>query len=570
MNKISTILKTISGIFFREKMNRINIFFYRGGAEARRINSEDSSPLRLGVSAVIFLKGFLNSVLFSPAAHRTNPIFIFLVIIIFFQIDTSFSQVPADTLQQAKALRDNGKYRKSMELFDAYHKAHPDDMNATWLYAQTAYWSKHYSLSSVLYEEAISKAPKNKELRLDYAKMLTNTGDLGKADQVLQKYTADYPADPEAWFYMAKVRYWQGDEKKALVLLGNLLKNVPDYQPALKLRKEILGNRAPWLRLMAAYSFDDQPMEMLMPVLDGGWHLSSLGNPDFQLTVPVRFDSTNFIAQGFRAGNKFNFTKADLSIYLNAGIFNYSTLNSLDWTGDLLIEKHFFRKLRISAELRRMPYLSTLSSTKTPVLENHLSALVAWDDMDHWNGQVSYEASTFSTDNNNIQSFCGWVFAPAIKPGRFDFHFGYGYNYSTSKESMFVSEKPLDDLISDWTADMTIEGIYNPYFTPNNQRVHSLLGIFNYRPVDPLKIGLNVNVGVYATTMNPYLFLNTDPSGNIFIDRGFEEEKFTPLDLRANFAWQLSRTIDLTGEFRYSKTLFYSAKIFSFSIRKKI
>ena len=130
-----------------------------------------------------------------------------IVLTVFLLPEPSFSQTTPDTLEQARSLRDNGKIGKSMTLLSAYYKTHPDDLNTTWLYAQTAYWGHRTSLASTLYQKAIELSPENKELQLDYAKMLVNTGDFAKADQLLKRYTSDDISNPEAWFYFAKIDY---------------------------------------------------------------------------------------------------------------------------------------------------------------------------------------------------------------------------------------------------------------------------------------------------------------------------------------------------------------------------
>jgi hypothetical protein len=480
-------------------------------------------------------------------------------------------QDQTDTLTMARSLRERGKTRKSMTLLKPYYQAHPDDLYANWIYAQTAYQAHRFNLSADLYAKALKLYPTNRYLRLDYAKTLVDIGDLEKGSEQLQIYTSEDISNPEPWYYMAKIDYWKGEPVQALKLLDQLLSHVPDYVPAKNLKAQILQDLAPWVGLNATYSSDDQPMNLLTPSLKGGWYRSHLLGLDFQVSVPCSFrDNGDFYAIGFSAGNKFHFSRPNLNLFLNLGLFNHTTLKSLGWTGDFKIEKTLLKKMSLWVELQRKPYLSTLSSLDIPLFENHLSIAGAWNDPERWNGQLSFEGSTFSSDNNYILAFCGWVFVPSFHAGRFDFHFGYGYNYSTSKESRFTNEMPHTDIIARWNTGMEIKGIYNPYFTPNNQQIHSLLGIIHFKAARTVMLTLNLNCGIYGTTQYPYLYLEKDPYDSIFINRAFEKETFFPVNINAGFTWNMLKNLDILADLNYNATIYYNTINFGLTVRKRL
>jgi tetratricopeptide (TPR) repeat protein len=486
-----------------------------------------------------------------------------------FLAETAKTQAP-DTLTMARSLQGQGKLKESMEILAAYHKTHPDDLYSNWIYAQAAYEAHRFRLSASLYEKAVGLAPKDMALLLDYAKFLVNTGEFKEAGEQLKRYTDQDKSNPEPWYYLAKIHYWKGDNKEALRLLGSLLRNVPGYTPARVLMDQILFDRSPWLSLDASYAADDQPLHLFSPVLKGGWYRSNLLGLDFQVTAPVSLgDSGNFSAAGISAGNRFHFSGPDLNIYLNLGMYNHTSLHSTGWTGEVKVEKIFFKKFSVLADLERKPYIWTLSSLKIPLFENHLTLAASLNDPDHWNGRLSFEGSTFSSDDNSIIAFCGWIFAPAVKTGRFDFHFGYGYNYSTAKESRFTNEEPLSAIISGWEPDVQIAGIYNPYFTPNKQQVHSLLATINFMAARTLNFSLNFNGGFYATTQYPYLFLDQDASDSIFVNRSFEKKSYFPVNVKAGMDWHISKTFEMLAQFIYNSTIYYKTEVMTITIRKR-
>ncbi|MDP1622411.1 MAG: hypothetical protein Q8M08_08725 [Bacteroidales bacterium] len=482
---------------------------------------------------------------------------------------TAFAQ-DSDTLFIAKTLRDQTKLKKSMELLEAYHKTHPNDLYTNWIYAQVAYQARRFRLSVDLFNHAVTLSPNDNVLRLDYAKCLVNTGNFMKADAELKRLTSIDISNPEPWYYLAKIEYWKGEHKNALALLENLLLNIPEYVPAQLLRDQIQKDLSLWLSLDFSYASDDQPMKILTTALRGGWYRSNHMGLDFQFNKPlVLRDSGNFSALGFSIGNKFHFSRANVTIYLNLGLFRHTSQNSTGWTGDLKIEKGLLRKLSVWAEIQRKPYISTLTSLQLPLFENHLTFAASLNDPDHWNGRLSYEGSTFSSDKNYITAICGWIFVPAMKTGRFDFHLGYGYNYSTAKESRFASEKTLSDILVNWDLNVPVTGIYNPYFTPKDQQVHSLLTTINFRVSRTLIFSVNVNGGVFATTRYPYLYLDKDASDSVMIMSSFIYKTFFPVTVNAGMNWDISKTLEMLLQFNYNSTIYYSMHTTGITIRKR-
>jgi len=480
-------------------------------------------------------------------------------------------QVPFDTLKQAQSLKDQGQVKEAMKLLTGFYHYHPDDFYTNWIYAQAAFKDRKYKLSKELYLKAITISPADASLQLDFAKSLLFMGNIKMAAEYINRCTEIDPDNPEPWYYLASIDYWQGDNKRALSLLDNILFHVPNYTPARQLKDEILLKISPWLSLGGTYSSDDQPMNMLNPFFKGGWSRSNMLGLDFQLNVPVSFiDSGNFRGVGFNTGNNFHFKKSNLNLYLNIGLFSHTSLQNLGWTTDLKLEKKMLKHMSFRVEYERKPYLMTLSSLKIPLFENALAISLAWDDPGRWNGQVSFLPSTFSTDDNYVIAIGGWILAPNIKAGRFGFQFGYGYAYSTSKENRFVPEKTFDEINPNWNDLVSIAGIYDPYFTPNDQSVHSALALINFVAAKNIKLSLNINGGVYATTMYPYLFVDKKSGNSLFINRDYTRETFHPINISAGFTWQMTKRMDLSALFNYNSTIYYKTQSVGITIRKRL
>ncbi|MEZ4821850.1 MAG: hypothetical protein R2942_05285 [Ignavibacteria bacterium] len=103
------------------------------------------------------------------------------------------------------------------------------------------------------------------------------------------------------------------------------------------------------------------------------------------------------------------------------------------------------------------------------------------------------------------------------------------------------------------------------YFTPKDQLINSGLLSVNYTPSNLIKFGLNLNIGIYSTVKNPYLYLNTDSTGQIYVDKSYSKEKFYPATVNFFTNYQISDKMLLRIQYDYQKTNFYINNYFGIS-----
>lgn len=480
------------------------------------------------------------------------------------------AQTYQDSLQMAVKYRESGKLKECINMLSIIYKAHPTDLNTTWYYAQSSYLAGDFHLSYWLYEAAIKIQPANLLIQLDYSKTLVNTGELDKAEWMLNSIVKKDGENAEAWFYLGKVYYWQGRFTESENLLQNLALNAPGKTDAEILLSQLHGDIAPWLLIQTSLNHDDQPLNILNPVIKGGWYHSSLLSLDFELKVPLALaEDKTFFMQGFKVGNTFYFRKIATKVYLSAGVFNFATKKKLNTTGDFRIEKTLFNKLIIATDIHRNPYYFTRGSLDTVLMENHFAASAEWNDPDQWNGKMSFEHDIFSSDQHTVSAVSGWIFVPVIKWGKFNFHFGYGFNYSNSDINHFSSAKTIEDIVSSGNLTDKIKGVYNPYFTPKEQQIHSLLAVVGAQITRKLSFKISGNVGVFAKTLYPYLYLQKDQDGYYSIVRGFESTTFTPFEIKTRLDLELSKTILFSTDLNYFHTIYYSGEMIQLNLRKR-
>jgi hypothetical protein len=148
--------------------------------------------------------------------------------------------------------------------------------------------------------------------------------------------------------------------------------------------------------------------------------------------------------------------------------------------------------------------------------------------------------------------------------------FGYGYSFSNSRRNDFTATKSVDSIVAHYTSTSTIVGVYDPFFTPDEQHIHSALATLKLNPSGHIEIGANAGIGFYAYTQNPYLFLNKNTSNELYIDKGASREGFVPVDAGAYVEYRFAKKYSLRADYKYRSTYFYSSHTAGLSFKMSI
>lgn len=476
---------------------------------------------------------------------------------VMFSLNSFGGEIP-DSLTMTREFLKEGNYKKAYHTIGQYFHDHPGDFNATWLYAYTSYYARHFSKSMHLYEEATGISPGNYYLKLDYARTLVNIGDYNKALPLLRTYLDFEPKNTTALLNLANLRYRQADYRKALSTLDKISINADDYGYVAPMLKEIELAKAPWISMGMGYTSDDQPMQGYFPEIKAGWSLHPLATVSLDLRSPVfRKNGQTFYGLWGEAGNKFYFARPSLSLDISLGVLKFPGRNTFTMTGSVKLTKTFIRNLEIKLLGERVPYFSTTSSIDSSVIEHHAALSIGWKDMNSWNGSMTAEARRYPIDSNTVISLNGWVMSPPARFSVFELRFGLGYSYCTSGENNFVPEKSLAAILQDYDPDAGIKGIYNPYFTPKKQNVGSVIIAVSIHPGKLFDINLNANLGVYSIVMVPFLYLDKNSSEDIFINKGFVSENYFPATADLSVGFKPAWNIRLQADYHFSSTYYY-------------
>ena len=149
------------------------------------------------------------------------------------------------------------------------------------------------------------------------------------------------------------------------------------------------------------------------------------------------------------------------------------------------------------------------------------------------------------------------MLAPIINKNNFTLKGGYAFNHSNADNNTFTSIKPLNSVVQTTAVGNAVEGYYNPYFTPNNQSIHSLLASVGIKLSGIVNFSSRFNIGVAASADNPNLTLNKNQA-TFSVNKTYTRQSYTPIDFQNELSIRLSDQVLLSGLYGYTKLLFYT------------
>lgn len=463
---------------------------------------------------------------------------------------------PVDTIEYARSQAYEKKFIEADKLLTEYNLQHVD-INAFRLHAQVLYWMKNFTRSAEVYERMLVSFPGLQVVKLDYGRMLFDKGKLIHAQEMLEDYKLYDSANAEVNILLARLYYWSGHIKMAKERLQDVLKPYPDNQTALNILNEINKATAPYIKSGGIYSSDDQPLRSFGVDLEGGWYKSWLLNPRLLInhnhfTLP---DST-FNSMWIQLGNKISFGHSGFSINATGGIFKHQANNTSEVTGNIMLTQKISNAVSLEAFLAKRPYQYSSTSVRIPVMQAFSGGAINLNIANKWLGRAAYQIEKFE-DANKVQTIYLWLLVPIINKNNFSLKGGYAFNHSNADKNTFASVKPLSTVIQTTANGGDVEGYYNPYFTPNNQTIHSLLGSIGIMLSDKVNFSSRLNIGVSASADNPGLVLNNNQN-TYSINKSYTKRSYTPIDFQNELLIHLSSNVMISAVYGYTKLLFYT------------
>ncbi len=464
---------------------------------------------------------------------------------------TAYAQA-APAVVRAQSLREAGDLEQAVLVLRAQLAEHPDDGDAARLLAQTLYWLKDVHDATVQYEDALKRHPDDATLRVQYARMLIETGSLRRGRELLAPLPDAPAARAEAEALLGLIAYWDADLTSARRRFATALQLNPADADAKNYLDQIETATAPWVRARASAWHDDQPLGRGGFELEGGWFATPLTSIAARVQ-PARYDSGNTTrtiqAAGVTMKTYAPSVRIDTQLAIGFTSGSASSTDDVDWTGGASVAVHVPPAIRIGARASRSRYLYTVTSIAAPVMVN---AIAAFAHLDHrgWLGDAAFEGQRYP-DDNSIRSAYGWLLAPVARNAKGVVQVGYAVSASDAAQSRFVLQRPAQRLPpGDPRFDFT--GIYSPYYTPDHVLTQSVIAA---AAAAGRRATFHVN-GSYGFAAHENAPLLAAAGGAVV--RVTTVRHFTPWNARAALSIPLGRRASFEPSVEVGRTVFYS------------
>jgi uncharacterized protein (TIGR02996 family) len=464
------------------------------------------------------------------------------------------AQEPADdAVPAAERLREAGDFKAAVTLLRAELAEQPDNGEAARLLAQTLYWLNEVGAADAVYETALARHPEDTTLRLQYARMLAETGRADRA-RALAVPLQDNPAtSAEANTLVGTLAYWQGDFTTARRRFEAALRADPAQADARRQLEEILSATVPWIRVASDLQHDDQPLDRVSLGVDAGWFATPL-TPIRVRAQPQRYRLEESMTRSLwnaEVSVTHFAAAARLDMEVAGGAIRWARGgHDLDWHGRAALGVRLPGHVTAGVRLERVPYLSTTASLDASLLVATGTGVLRWEHPQGWLGEAAYQHQRYP-DGNVVGAVYGWQLVPLLNTAAGRVQAGYAISREHADETRFVLAMPVQPFPpGDPRFDGT--GRYDPYYTPSRVITHSAIAAATWRPAPRLTVNLGGASALRATEESPTFV----PSGGQVV-LAMVPRTLSPWAARGSLDLRLDRRLTLTVRGEVRRTPFY-------------
>lgn len=412
---------------------------------------------------------------------------------------------PTDSVALARQLREANHVNEAARVLRAYLASHPDNGDAARLLSETLYWLKDVAGARSVAEASLAQHPDDVTLRLQFARMLAETGDTERARAVLEPALRGRDR-ARALSLLGTIDYWAGDWSSAARSFEAALQIDPRDAEARRQLNEIRSMAAPRLSLAVDALHDDQPIDAFTPSLQAVVYADPLTPTSVQASTSYfrLSDTASRTLSAAQLGVSTMLPSAHVRLGGSVGAltrsWGTSRGSSNDWTAVAFAELHATPAVTFAVRGDRAAYVSTVASLSTPVMVERATVDASLSAHNGWMGQAEAQAQRYP-DANVVGNAFVWLLAPVVNERDGQFQIGYSASGQDSRELRYVlaTQSPL-------------AGRYAPYYTPRQVISHSAIAAARFGRDDGVALRLNGGYAVYASENAPGFVSGTFPS----------------------------------------------------------
>jgi Tfp pilus assembly protein PilF len=442
------------------------------------------------------------------------------------------------------------KYDKAAFILSKYYIHFSESLNVNWLYAHVLSINNDKTQAEDKFKKAISISLMNADLQLDYARLLYEMGKINKVESILSKFMDKDSKNVEFLLMQANISFWKGNINNSRKKIDRIQEIYPNTDITKNLTQQIEELTTFNIKTNLEYQTDSQPLDYFAEHIVLGQYKSKFLNAKLEISN-YNFSPQKEQALIIKLNNQFYFDKLKLVANVTGGFYkNFS--EKTDWIGGVEIIQKLNQNVSLNLGYSKESLISALASTTFNLTHQDIFGGIDYNNK----LLIAHSAynQQFFKDDNIITSYVAWILSQPIKIRNFNFQFGYSYNYTDAKDILFFF-------------DSQGAGVYDPYFTPKEQEIHSGLFIVNYKPTTKISFEAKANYGFTATVRNPYPLQVTSTSIEI---GGFYDETFTPVEFTGIINYNFSNRFIAKITYTNQETFFYNRQNINLGLNFKI
>jgi tetratricopeptide (TPR) repeat protein len=462
----------------------------------------------------------------------------------------SAAPVSSQAVAEAERLRNAGQFAEAVRLLEAHLAANGNDALATRRLAQTLYWMRDVAGARAVYERGLQQFPDDGQLRLEYARLLLETGDRRRA-RALAAPLRDRPdTRGEASALLGTLAYWDGDYTAAARLFREALQAGSTDPEVRRQLQDLRILSAPWIQFGSDGMHDDQPIDRVSSRLAAGWFVTPLVPIDVRMDWHrYHTDDGQSVLWTGRARLRGYVPAAHLEIDGEGGLVTRRGTGESDWIGRVGLGLRLGQGISLHGEIDRSVYLRTVASLSREVTVNTGALVLKIDHPRGWRGEASLARDRFF-DDNDVERAHAWLLIPLVRRPSAGVQAGYAFAATDAAEVRFVLPAGDRQTLLSAPASSGL-GRYDPYYTPLVQRSHSALTAV-HASSGRATFDVSGSVGLRAEEDFPFFFVDAG-----LIRQGIGHRRFTPWSARVAASARLGSRVQLHLDAGAGRAAFY-------------
>lgn len=396
---------------------------------------------------------------------------------------------------------------------------------------------------------------------IEYAGKLFEEGRLKEARSVLYTLDRTGQLSDDGYIMLAYIEFWDGKPGRAKNLLNRIDAGYHEMAGVQYLRNEIENQQTGQIQVAYNNKRDNQPLSSNQIRIVSSAYRNKYIHPEIDaMFYSFDTESGTINSLDLKVNNTFRTGLTGHSLAVAMGIYSDSAFDFTEIIGGIKYTHRFTGRFYSDVEFTKEPYLYHYRNLTTPFYTYQFIGGLRYFINNRFYSEFKLQRWIFEDENHqDILSF--YYVQNILNSTRSNLYIGYAFSYSTAQQSRFIPEQPEVNTSN----TLLISGIYFPYYTPNQDRTHSIILSTESDLTKRVSANLSLKYGIYATARQPFYYIGQSTPSTIEFDTyNFQHH---PFELSGGATFSINRSLSIYGKYEYKQLKYYTTNDFVMTLR---